>query len=86
MQNCGRVFCPIVAQSEAAFKVEKNIANTDFSGSSPAPCVGRFGYPNINIGILSPPEIKENAWEYDAPKFWSKNNYDIRKIMISEAN
>jgi hypothetical protein len=78
---CGRAFCPLIAKSEAIFKVQKFIDKKDFQASSPSPFIGRFGYPDINIGILSPPEIKENAWEYDAPKFWSAHNYSIQQVI-----
>ena len=53
----------------------------DFFGSSPAPFVGRFGYPYVNVGILSPPEVWENAWEYDAPRHWAQHNYQIPQII-----
>ncbi len=62
------------------FKKHINLKK-DFFGSAPAPFVGNYGYPNINVGILSPPEITENAWEYDAPKYWAKNNYKIPQIL-----
>jgi hypothetical protein len=80
-RNCGREFCPIVAKSEATFRVSKSLTDKDFQGSSPAPFVGRFGYPNVNIGILSPPEIKDNAWEYDAPRHWALHDYSIPQII-----
>ena len=79
--NCGRTFCPIVAKSEALFKVKDKINKEDFSGSSPAPFVGRFGYPNINVGILSPPEQKDDAWLHDAPNHWSKEEFKIPQIV-----
>ena len=25
----------------------------DFFGDSPAPFIGRYGYPNVNVGVLS---------------------------------
>lgn len=79
--NCGRSFCPLIAKSDAAFKVQKNLKQKDFQGSSPSPFIGRFGYPYVNVGFLSPPEAKENSWEYDAPRYWSQHNYDIPKII-----
>ena len=78
--SCGRSFCPIYARSQAMFKVEKNLKE-DFFGESPAPFVGRFGYPKVNVGILSPTETKENTWEYDAPRHWAKENYEIQRIV-----
>ena len=79
--NCGRSFCPLTAKSEARFKVEKTLKNKDFQGSSPSPFIGRFGYPYVNVGFLSPPEIKDNAWEYDAPKYWAQHDYTIKDII-----
>lgn len=77
---CGREICPIIAKSEAMFKV-KNLTEKDFFGSSPAPFVGHYGYPYVNVGILSPPMITEDAWEYDAPRHWATSNYEIPKIV-----
>ena len=79
--NCGRTFCPIIAKSEALFKVKDQLNKEDFFGSSPAPFVGRFGYPEINVGILSPPEQKEDAWLHDAPLHWSHNDFNIPQIV-----
>ena len=76
---CGRSFCPIIAKSEAMFKVKERTAKEDFSGSSPAPFVGRFGYPNVQVGILSVEE--KDSGEYDAPRFWAGQNYEIPKIV-----
>jgi len=79
--NCGRTFCPIIAKSEAMFKVKDQLNKEDFYGASPAPFVGRFGYPEINVGILSPPEQKEDAWLHDAPLHWSREEFNIPQII-----
>jgi hypothetical protein len=80
LNNCGKAFCPIIAKSVARFKVEDRLGKDYFFGDAPAPFVGRFGYPNINVGILSV-EGAENSWQYDAPQFWSNNNLEIPKIV-----
>jgi hypothetical protein len=77
---CGRTICPVIAKSEAMFKV-KELTEKDFFGSSPAPFVGHYGYPYVNVGILSPPMVTEDAWEYDAPRHWAVSNYEIPKIV-----
>lgn len=77
---CGRSFCPILSKSESMFKVKK-LVDKDFYGSSPAPFVGHVGYPFLNVGILSPPYIAEDAWLYDAPKFWLSHKYSIPAIV-----
>lgn len=58
----------------------------DFFGSAPAPFVGRYGYPNINIGILSSSEITEDAWKYDAPEYWSQTNHKIKDVLAYRSN
>lgn len=50
----------------------------DFSGYSHNLFVGRFGYPNVNIGLLS---TEEKNKDLDNPKIWSKKNLGIEKIM-----
>ena len=52
---------------------------SDFSGSSPAPFIGRFGYPNVNVGILSPQFSGDTSY-YDSPNLWSKGNFKIGQI------
>jgi len=78
---CGRAFCPIYAKAESLFKVEKNLGKENFFGASPAPFIGRFDYPNVNVGILSPPEIKEDVWLYDSPQFWANQNFSIPQVI-----
>jgi len=51
----------------------------DYFGASPNLFVGRYGYPNINVGILQNEEINE---DYDDPKVWYKKGFDIPKIVI----
>ena len=61
---CGRSSCPHILNSSARFKVKENLVAKDFSGSSPTPFVGRIGYPKLNVGLLSPTSVREDAWEY----------------------
>jgi len=73
---CGKP-CPILKKFlEFLPKIK-----THFSGSSPPEIfVGRYGYPNINTGILSPPEYGEIG-EYSMPEIWYEKNFDIEKIL-----
>lgn len=59
-------------------KVNDNF-KTDFFGSSPAPFIGRYGYPNVNIGVLSP-QIVGDTSDYNSPKLWNQQNFAIGKI------
>ncbi|MDP3698085.1 MAG: hypothetical protein Q8R47_00710 [Nanoarchaeota archaeon] len=52
---------------------------TDFQGSSPAPFIGRFGYPQVNIGVLSP-QFSGDTSRYDSPRLWSKDHATISNI------
>lgn len=79
--NCGKGKCPVCARNNAAFRTKTMLDRENFTSDAVAPFVGRFGYPNVNIGILAPPEQSEDSWLYDAPKFWSGNNYDIPSIV-----
>jgi len=57
-----------------------NEMKEDFSGKSPAPFVGHFGYPNVNVGIMAIPDKTEEAWKFDAPRYWARENLDISQV------
>jgi len=73
---CGRDFCPIYKKMEVQKKVNLE-AKKDFSGKSPNIFIGRYGYPDINVGILSVEEYKQ----HDNPLFWSNNKYSIQDVV-----
>ena len=52
---------------------------TNFQGSAPAPFIGRFGYPHVNIGVLSP-QFSGDTSHYDSPRLWSRENAAIGNI------
>lgn len=79
---CGRDFCPIYAKANSLFQVKDLIKSQDLNSVSPPSCfVGRYNYPYINVGILSPPEIQETPEIYDAPIQWFKESYSIERII-----
>lgn len=53
----------------------------EFQGSGVAPFVGRFGYPKVNVGLLASPEIREDAFRFDAPTLWAKEKLPINDIV-----
>lgn len=56
-----------------------------FSGSSPPEIfVGRFNYPQVNTGILSPEEYGETEG-YSLPEIWHQENFTIEKIIESRS-
>ncbi|MBS3176757.1 hypothetical protein J4457_05995 [Candidatus Woesearchaeota archaeon] len=73
-------FDPLAHKSSYQFFTNTKIKK-DFMGEAPAPFIGRYGYPNVNVGILAPCEIYPNTWEYDAPRHWAAQNFDIPQIV-----
>jgi DNA repair protein NreA len=73
---CGRDFCPIYKKIDAQKKVNIK-AKKDYFGESPNIFIGRYGYPDINVGILSTEEYKE----HDNPLLWSKQEFQIPEIV-----
>ena len=72
--------------TSALAKAKPLTSKQEFTGSAPAPFVGRFGYPHVNVGILAPPEHDEEAWRYDAPRHWAKNDLGISEIANYRAS
>jgi len=79
--DCGKGKCPICARNNALFKIRNTLKKEEFTSDAISPFVGRYGYPYVNVGILAPPEQSEDAWLYDAPKYWSAENYEIPRIV-----
>ena len=78
---CDNPSCTPCTRAKSLFKVKDLLKSEDFEGSAPGMFVGHYGYPYLNVGFLSPPEIKEDAWLHDAPKYWANHNYQIPNIV-----
>ncbi|MBW3023218.1 Nre family DNA repair protein [Candidatus Woesearchaeota archaeon] len=76
---CKASFCPILRRMQSLAKTVKHIEKPEFSGSAPGVFVGRFGYPNINVGILS--TNTDNSILYDDPRAWASQNMQIPEII-----
>ena len=66
----------------------KKTYNDEFSGASP-PSVfvgSKLRYPNVNVGILSPPERVENAWLYDNERYWARHNFGVKDVLNLRGN
>jgi len=73
---CGKPNC-----KEHSFLLPKIKNIREFSGSSPPEIfVGRYNYPNINVGILSP-TIQGNTKIMSSVEEWHKNKLQIPKIL-----
>jgi len=71
---CGKP-CPILKKF-SSFKFKSH-----FSGSSPPEIfVGRYGYPNVNTGILSPIEIGKTE-HFGMPELWHERRFSIDHII-----
>ncbi|MBI2655597.1 hypothetical protein HYX06_04210 [Candidatus Woesearchaeota archaeon] len=79
--DCGKGKCPICARNSAIYRVKSTMDKEEFTSDAVAPFVGRYGYPNINVGILAPPEESEESWLFDAPRHWASESYEIPKIV-----
>lgn len=76
-KTCGQFNC-----KKHDFFLGKIIKIEQFSGSSPPEIfVGRWNYPNIYTGILSPQDTFGNTEEMSSPELWHKNKLPISKIM-----
>ncbi|MEK6916398.1 MAG: hypothetical protein AABW92_01515 [Nanoarchaeota archaeon] len=58
-------------------------AKQDYFGESPNVFIGRYGYPKVNVGFLSNETLPKDT---DAPRLWSKENYDIPRIVDLRSN
>ena len=59
-----------------------NLEGNDFYGNSPPSVfVGKFGYPNVNVGVMSPVKIDKLAWLYDSPEEWAARNFSAREVL-----
>ena len=80
--DCGKGKCPVCARNQSVMNIQRNLPSSkEFQSDAVSPFVGRYGFPNINLGILTPPKPEEDSILYDAPKYWSYKNYDIPKIV-----
>jgi hypothetical protein len=67
---CGKTTCPIMTRLGAFTSMFQSIKGTKVDGSSPPSVfVGRFGYPYVQIGPLSP-TYYGNTEILDAPEKW----------------
>jgi hypothetical protein len=73
---CGRPYCAIATKITSQKRINQS-AKQDFFGAAPNVFIGRYGYPNINVGLLSTEEYNN----HDNPLLWSKNNYQIQQVI-----
>jgi DNA repair protein NreA len=78
------MYCKICQQENCkkhSIFIGKTIKLSQFSGSSPPEIfVGRYNYPNVNIGILSPTE-HGNTEILSSHELWHKNHLQIPQVL-----
>ena len=67
---CGKSRCPVIARLTSHLKIWRVTNGLSVDGSSPPGVfVGRFGYPYVNVGPLTPPFHGDTSL-LDAPELW----------------
>ncbi|MFC1647925.1 hypothetical protein ACFL1B_00545 [Nanoarchaeota archaeon] len=83
-KSCGNQYCPILSKMSFEHRVKFD-PKKDYFGDAPNVFVGRYGYPSVNVGLLSTEHYEHN----DEPLFWSKNEYaldrivDLRSVLVN---
>ncbi len=81
---CNRGFCALRQKIQVQKSFNEN-SKKEFFGENYNIFVGRFGYPDINVGLLNINEPKKDE-TIDNPLLWSKEDYDINKIIQLRSN
>jgi hypothetical protein len=81
----GRNYCKKPCLIYSKIKNFSIKTKTHFSGNSPPEIfVGKFNYPYINAGILSPDNY-ENTESYSMPEIWHEKKMSIEDILSNRA-
>lgn len=79
MQYCK--ICDSYTCDKHTFSFGKVAISSSFTGSSPPEIfVGRWNYPSVYTGILSPPELGDTA-SFSSPEKWHEQNASIKDIL-----
>lgn len=78
-EHIGESLCVTCLHSLVSFRNTR--MKDHFFGDAPAPFIGRYGYPYVNVGVLSPGVSEENSWQYDSPRHWVESNASIPEIV-----
>ncbi|PIU76152.1 hypothetical protein COS75_00695 [Candidatus Pacearchaeota archaeon CG06_land_8_20_14_3_00_35_12] len=78
----GRGFCGKSCRILNRIKELQPKIGLEFEGNSPPEIfVGKFSYPNVFVGILSPPTYTEQAEKLSMPELWASENASINEIL-----
>jgi hypothetical protein len=81
---CGKSRCPIIVRLSHYMRTLVKVKGLNLDGSSPPSVfVGRFGYPYVFVGPLTPP-VHGDTSIMDAPELWLGKSIDeIAEIRLS---
>ncbi len=85
-KSCDKSHCPILNNMSFEKRVDFD-PKEDFMGDTPNVFVGSYGYPNVNVGILSTEDYQNN----DEPLLWSEREtpigdiVDLRSVMVNSS-
>lgn len=71
--------CPLWHKQLALTKIKNKNIKEYYFGIAPSIFIGHYGYPSVNVGILSPCKISSDP--FDNPKLWAKEEYSIPQII-----
>lgn len=77
---CKKNYCQIYSKVKSLFRYQP-LFKKEFQSSTNIPFVGKYGYPYVNLGIISPTESSEENWIFDSPDYWSHNNLQIPELI-----
>ncbi|MDD1768908.1 MAG: Nre family DNA repair protein [Methanomassiliicoccales archaeon] len=73
---CGKDRCPLMVKFYSQSRTRRLMDTLDLYGNSPpAVFVGRFGYPDVDIGPLVPPTLGDTS-VMDTPEMWMGKTID----------
>ena len=76
---CGKPVCPVTLEFKVLLDSYRELYRDNVAGNSPPSVfVGRFGYPKVNMGVMTPPEMGDTSI-YDYPENWI--NLDLEEIL-----
>jgi hypothetical protein len=78
---CGKKFCPILQRLKYWKSTIEKVKDSFFGTTPPSVFVGRYNYPRVNVGVLSPPMEVEQAEKLDFPEVWYEERASIRQIL-----
>ncbi len=78
---CGLKTCPLMSRFNVRPKIQENLKD-DFFGPATSVFIGRFGYPDVFSGPLTP-MTDENVQVVDSPNKWFGTSYESLVEMRS---